>query len=120
MSHLACILNDGLYVKFGQGIATMDHMLPPPFYKHMSKLQGKAKEVSYKEIKKVFFDEVGIAVEEVFRSFEEKPVASASLAQVHKAVLKDGRTVAVKIQKPNIKKQFSVDMFAHYIINWVL
>ena len=55
----ACILNDGLYVKFGQGIATMDHLLPPPFYKHMSKLQDKAKSVEYHKIAKLFEEEVG-------------------------------------------------------------
>lgn len=53
---VACIHNDGLYVKFGQGIASMDHLLPPPFYKHMSKLQDKAKAVSYDKISKVFED----------------------------------------------------------------
>lgn len=47
-------------------------------------------------------------------------MASASLAQVHKAKLKDGRDVAVKIQKPNIRKQFSSDMMMHYLINWVI
>jgi aarF domain-containing kinase len=47
-------------------------------------------------------------------------VASASLAQVHKARLRGGREVAVKIQKPNIKKQFGSDMAMHYLINWVL
>lgn len=47
-------------------------------------------------------------------------MASASLAQVHKAKLKDGRDVAVKIQKPNIRKQFASDMMMHYLINWVL
>ncbi len=47
-------------------------------------------------------------------------MASASLAQVHKAVLKDGRKVAVKIQKPNIKRQFEPDMAMHWVINWVI
>lgn len=42
------------------------------------------------------------------------------MAQVHKAVLKDGRKVAVKIQKPNIKKQFGPDMMMHWLINWVI
>ncbi len=46
-TYSACIDNDGLYVKFGQGIAAMDHLLPPPFYKHMSKLQDKAKAATY-------------------------------------------------------------------------
>lgn len=62
----ACIGNDGLYVKFGQGIASMDHLLPPPFYKHMSKLQDKAKSVSYDKIEKLFEEEVGKKIEDCF------------------------------------------------------
>jgi len=55
----ACIENDGLYVKFGQGIATMDHILPPPFYKHLSKLQDQAKAASYDKISAVFEEDIG-------------------------------------------------------------
>ena len=58
-----------MYVKFGQGMATMDHMLPPPFYKHLSKLQDKAKAASFKKIKKVFEDDVGKSFDEVFEYF---------------------------------------------------
>jgi len=58
-ANLACIENDGLYVKFGQGIATMDHLLPPPFYKHMSKLQDRAKATSYDKIRQVFKEDLG-------------------------------------------------------------
>jgi aarF domain-containing kinase len=46
-SYLACLKNDGLYVKLGQGVAALDHLLPPPFYKYMHKLQDKAQTVSY-------------------------------------------------------------------------
>ena len=67
---VACIENDGLYVKFGQGIATMDHILPPPFYKHLSKLQDKAKAVTYEKISAVFEEDVGKNIKEVFESFE--------------------------------------------------
>lgn len=98
----------------------MDHILPPPFYKHLSKLQDKAKAAEFKKIKEVFKEDTGKDIEEVFATFEETPVASASLAQVHRATMKDGRQVAVKIQKPNIKKQFKSDMMMHYLINWVL
>lgn len=60
-------------------------------------------------------------MDEVFSSFEKEPIASASLAQVHKAILRStGERVAVKIQKPRIRKQFKADMWAHYMINWVL
>jgi predicted unusual protein kinase regulating ubiquinone biosynthesis (AarF/ABC1/UbiB family) len=67
--NIACIENDGLYVKFGQGIATMDHLLPPPFFKHMSKLQDKAKATSYEKIKAVFKEDLGKDVEDVFLEF---------------------------------------------------
>lgn len=48
------MFNDGLYIKFGQGMAASDHVLPPPFFKYLSKLQDKAHSVSYEKIKKVF------------------------------------------------------------------
>ena len=86
----------------------------------MSKLQDKAKSASITSIYKVFEEEVGKPVSECFEEFEENPIASASLAQVHRAKLKDGRRVAVKIQKPNIKGQFKSDMGMHYLINFVL
>lgn len=54
--YVACRDNDGLYVKMGQGMATMDHLLPPPFYKWFSKLQDKAKASPIDKIKKVFKD----------------------------------------------------------------
>jgi aarF domain-containing kinase len=54
--YLACLYNDGLYVKFGQGIAASDHLLPPPFFKWMSKLQDQAKSCTYDVITKVFED----------------------------------------------------------------
>lgn len=116
----ACVENDGLYVKFGQGIATMDHILPPPFYKHMSKLQDKAKATSFDKIRAVFEEDLGRPIEEVFAEFDPEPIASASIAQVHRAKLRSGESVAVKIQKPNIQKQFGSDMLMHYLINWVL
>lgn len=86
----------------------------------MSKLQDQARATSYDKIKKVFYEDTGKQIQDVFQTFEKQPVASASLAQVHKATLKNGEQVAVKIQKPNIKKQFRADMFMHYLINWVL
>lgn len=98
----------------------MDHILPPPFYKHLSKLQDKAKAVPYHQVKAVFQEDLGHSIEDVFAYFDQEPIASASLAQVHKATMKDGSVVAVKIQKPNIRKQFSADMAMHYFINWVI
>lgn len=58
----ACRDNDGLYVKMGQSMASMDHLLPPPFFKWFSKLQDKAKASPIDKIKKVFQDEVGMSI----------------------------------------------------------
>lgn len=69
----------------------MDHILPPPFYKHLSKLQDKAKAVNLDKIRTVFQEDIGKPIEEVFDKFDPEPVASASLAQVHKAKLKNGK-----------------------------
>jgi len=54
LGYAACLYNDGLYVKFGQGMAASDHVLPPPFFKWMSKLQDKAKSCTYEVVSKVF------------------------------------------------------------------
>jgi aarF domain-containing kinase len=101
-------------------MAAMDHLLPPPFYKNLSKLQDKAKSVEYHKIAALFQEEMGRPITDCFASFEREPVASASIAQVHRAQLKDGRMVAVKIQKPHIKKQFKGDMLMHHLVVFIL
>lgn len=53
------MFNDGLYIKLGQGMAASDHVLPPPFFKYLSKLQDKAKSVSFEKIRKVFEEDEG-------------------------------------------------------------
>lgn len=115
-----CIRNDGLYVKFGQGIAATDHLLPPAYFKWMSLLQDKAKAVSIDRVKSIIKEETGKELSDIFSYFNDVPVASASIAQVHDARLKSGEKVAVKVQKPNIKKQFKTDMLMHKIICHVL
>ncbi|EAR86296.1 ABC1 family protein (chaperonin), putative (macronuclear) [Tetrahymena thermophila SB210] len=115
-----CRENDGLYVKFGQAVAASEHMLPPSYFKWFSLLQDKAKAVEYEAVRKIIKEDLGSNPEDIFEEFEQEPVASASIAQVHRAKLKTGETVAVKIQKPNIQKQFGYDMFMHKLFLQVL
>ncbi|KAM3147194.1 hypothetical protein pb186bvf_000910 [Paramecium bursaria] len=116
-----CLKNDGLYVKFGQGIAAMEHLLPPPYYKWMSLLQDKAKQVPFYRIQEIIENDLGKPINEIFEWVDKQAIASASLAQVHKGRLKyTNIDVAIKVQKPNIKPQFKLDMFMHYVVCLVL
>ena len=69
-------------------------------------------------LKKLFVEEFGVTPDIYFHEFEHRPAASASVAQVHKAKLKDGTTVAVKIQKPEIQKQIGWDLWSFKVLMW--
>jgi len=112
--------NEGLYVKFGQAMATMDVILPEAYKKELRTLHDQAATFSFSEVRQVVESELQKPLEEVFPEFEEKPIASASIAQVHRAKLKDGTSVAVKIQKPNIPAQNGCDLAVYKIILRVL
>ncbi|EGR28453.1 chaperonin, putative [Ichthyophthirius multifiliis] len=115
-----CKSNDGLYVKFGQQIAAQDHILPPAYFKYFSSLQDQATSVPYLAVERIIKNDLGKKPDEIFSYFEKEPIASASIAQVHKARLCSGEEVAVKVQKPNIKGQFKSDMFMHWLFLTVL
>lgn len=114
--------NGGLYLKIGQAIAMQSAVLPPEFQKMFSRMFDDAPQRSWEEVEKVIREDFGMGVQEVFgvswAGAEGKGVmertarASASVAQVHWARLADGREVAVKIQKPEIKKQIGWDLWA--------
>lgn len=114
--------NGGLYLKIGQAIAMQSAVLPPEFQKMFGRMFDDAPQDDWKDIEKVIREDFGKSVEEVFGvSFtgkegmglmERKARASASVAQVHWAKLADGREVAVKIQKREIAKQISWDLWA--------
>jgi aarF domain-containing kinase len=109
-----CKSNGGLYIKFGQQIATVP-VLPKP-YEIMRQLYDSAPYVDYEAVQAIFQKDFGLAPDEMFSTFTREPVASASIAQVHKATLKDGTSVAVKIQKPEIEKQIFWDMLGYRIV----
>lgn len=98
------------YVKLGQLLSTRPDLLPPQFMEALATLQDDVEKVSYEEVEEVFREEIGVRISKAFASFEKEPLASASIGQVHKAVLHSGEVVAVKIQRPGIRKRFIEDL----------
>ncbi|MCJ7541946.1 MAG: AarF/UbiB family protein [Desulfobacterales bacterium] len=98
------------YVKLGQILSTRPDLIPIDFTQELSKLQDKVPSFSFDEAKRTIESEFSKPLEELFVFFSETPVAAASIGQVHKARLKDGEMVAVKIQRPGIKKIIEIDL----------
>jgi ubiquinone biosynthesis protein len=98
------------FIKFGQILSTRPDFLPPAFIAELEKLQDKVPPFSSLTAKEIIKQELGENAEKLFKKFEETPIASASLAQVHKAVLPNGEIVAVKIQRPDIKEVIELDL----------
>ncbi len=98
------------YIKLGQILSTRSDLVPMRYIEELSKLQENVSPFSFIEVKKVVNGEFGKPINLLFEEFHKKPLASASIGQVHKAVLKNGETVAVKVQRPNIKKIVEVDI----------
>lgn len=105
-----CYQNGGIYTKFGQQLATFNHGLPKEFTETLAQLQDRAKPVEFAEAMKTIESELEKPWEELFAEIDETPIAAASLAQVHRAVDKQGRTVAVKVQYPHLAMQMGTDM----------
>lgn len=108
------------FIKFGQMLSIREDVFPSVFCMELRHLLDKDPEISYDEIKKIVEKELGSKIEEKFEHFEKKPIASASIGQVHKAKLKNGDDVVVKIKKPNIDKIINQDIKAMKIIGDIL
>lgn len=104
----------GIYVKIGQYVATLSPIVPDPWTKTLKALQDKARSRPFDEISDLLRTELDSKnLDEVFEYFDKEPIAAASLAQVHRAVLRrDGTEVAVKIQYPNLAAQVANDLWA--------
>src|SRR5436190_10736772 len=100
------------YVKLGQLLSTRADLLPAPYLEALSRLQDKVTPFPYEEVEAIVTSELGVRVSKAFASFDANPLASASLGQVHRAELRDGRPVVVKVQRPNVRMQIIDDMDA--------
>lgn len=99
------------FVKFGQIMSLRPDLLPPPMILELQKLQDQVTTLDFASIRPVIEEELGAPVEDRFSRFEEIPTASASLSQVHRAVMKDsGLVVAVKVQRPDIRGVIETDL----------
>ena len=98
------------FIKLGQILSTRPDILSDEYIKELTKLQDKIPPCPFEKIKKQIEEELGRKINEVFEYFEEIPIASASIGQVHRAKLKDGKLVAVKVQKPGIERQIREDL----------
>jgi len=100
------------YVKLGQFLSTRSDLLPPQYMDALVRLQDNLEQFSYEKVEEIITSELGMRISRVFADFNKTPIAAASLAQVHRATLRDGRTVAVKVQRPNIRDQIVKDLDA--------
>ncbi len=100
----------GAFLKVGQMLSARPDLLPDAWIVHLQKLQDQAPEVPFDAIRRAIERELGCPLEEAFESLEEAPLAAASIGQVHTATLRDGRKVAVKVQRPNIGELVLLDM----------
>jgi len=100
------------FVKLGQLLSTRAELLPRAYLDALSRLQDEVEPFGFGEVEKIVTTELGIRMSRAFSDFEATPMASASLGQVHLARLHDGRQVAVKVQRPNIREQMVEDLDA--------
>ena len=100
----------GTVMKLGQALGNLPEVVPEEIAGIMSTLQFDAPPMHFSMIREVFLDELGKEADEIFHSFEKKAFAAASFGQVHRAVLKSGEEVAVKIQYPNLSETIRSDL----------
>jgi len=100
------------YIKLAQLMSTRADMIPPSYAKALSRLQDDVEPFAFEEVERIIEEELGVRLSRAFASFESKPLASASLGQVHRATLRDGREVVVKVQRPGIRERVADDMEA--------
>src|SRR5438067_12204577 len=102
------------FVKFGQLLSTRPDVLPPDIIAELRGLQDDVRPFPLADVEKVVEEDLGLSVGQLFTDFEERPVAAASIGQVHRATLPNGRRVVVKVQRPNAPRQIEADLALMY------
>ncbi|HEY5594219.1 MAG TPA: AarF/UbiB family protein, partial [Nitrospiria bacterium] len=110
----------GILIKLGQFMSARVDLLPEEYTRTLAQLQDSVPPADVTAIRQRLRDDLGKNPEEVFAVFNETPIAAASLGQVHEAVLKDGRRVAVKVQYPGIRRIVEADLRAARWASWFL
>ena len=108
------------YIKLGQLLSTRPDLVPPSYIEELEKLQDSVDALPYSDVQAVVEKELGARISKLFASFDEAPLGSASLGQVHAAELRDGRPVVVKVQRPNIREILADDVaFFHELAEFL-
>jgi ubiquinone biosynthesis protein len=98
------------YVKIGQIVSSQGRVLPSAWADELGKLQSEVRPFAYEDVRAIVTGSLGSPPDDLYESFNPRPLAAASLAQVHEATMTDGRRVAVKVQRPNIHEQLRSDV----------
>jgi predicted unusual protein kinase regulating ubiquinone biosynthesis (AarF/ABC1/UbiB family) len=98
------------FVKLGQLLSTRPDFLPPIYIDALSRLQDNCEPFAFAEVEKTIVNELGVRLSKAFSQFNQVPVAAASLGQIHHAVMRDGREVAIKVQRPGIRESIIQDL----------
>ena len=98
------------FVKFGQLLSTRPDIVPPDIISELRALQDDVRPFAFEDVERTIREELGQPIERLFLDFEEKPIAAASIGQVHRATLPNGRQVVVKVQRPNAPRQIESDI----------
>jgi predicted unusual protein kinase regulating ubiquinone biosynthesis (AarF/ABC1/UbiB family) len=100
------------FIKLGQLLSTRADLLPAPYMEALTRLQDNVGPFPYRDVEAIITSELGVRISKAFSEFDEEPLAAASLGQVHRAVLRNGRPVAVKVQRPDIRERMVEDFEA--------